>query len=343
MKHLFLILSFISFCFFSCKNSTTPENANPLPSGKYTKGVFVVNEGNFGWGYGELSFLHEDGRVENEIFRNANAGKILGNVAQSFAIWQNLGYIVVNNSKKIEVVEPETMKNVATISGFTSPRYFCGINAQKAYITDLYANCIWILNLQENKISGKIETKGWTEAILNLGNEIWVTDMTNGKILVIDTKTDGIIQEISLFSEPNSLVMDKDKNIWVLCGGKLNEKKAKIFRISPKNYMVEKTYEMPFRASQLKINKSADKLFFLAGGLWKMDINTEKIPDLPIIRANNSLFYGYTLLQNEDILIADAIDYVQAGNIICFDGKNYFVKKISKVGVIPSFFYEIAQ
>ena len=90
----------------SCENESQDpiDDTNPISVSKnFKNGFFVVNEGNFSWGKATLSFIHQDGKVENNIYEKVN-NKVLGNVGQSMSIFNDKGYIVVNNSQKVEVV-----------------------------------------------------------------------------------------------------------------------------------------------------------------------------------------------------------------------------------------------
>ena len=51
-------------------------------------------------------------------------GTPLGDVVQSITQFNNNAYVVVNNSNKIEVIDITNFSSIATITGFTSPRYF---------------------------------------------------------------------------------------------------------------------------------------------------------------------------------------------------------------------------
>ena len=91
---IFLITIIIASC--------TKDNPRPLipVSEKYDDGIFVTCEGNFNSANGSLSFISDDGVVENNIFNNVN-GFPLGDVVQSITIIDTTAYIVVNNSGKV--------------------------------------------------------------------------------------------------------------------------------------------------------------------------------------------------------------------------------------------------
>ncbi len=345
MKILSWTWLFISLiiAFISCRESEQPVGKTETVSGEYRKGCFVVNEGNFGWGFGEISFIGEDGKTENNIFGANNQGKVLGNVAQSMTIFEEKAYIVVNNSQKIEVLAPKTMKSLGTISGFISPRYFCALNSEKAFVTDLYANGVWVVNPKKMLIEKKIPFDGWSEGILADGKNLLVCNMKNGSLVVFDAFSEEKLKEISLHKEAQSLVKVKSGDIWVLCAGGLSEQNAEIFVIDSKEFFVKKSFKIQKRASNLQTDASGENVYFLSQGLYKMNINAAAIPEKPVILQENALFYGFIVKKDGDILLSDARDYVQRGKVTLFDQKTFLPKNTYEAGIIPGFFCEIAQ
>ena len=110
------------------------------------KGLFITNEGNFQYGNATLSFYNPATKeIENEIFYRANAMK-LGDVAQSMVIRDGIGWIVVNNSHVVFAIDIHTFKEVGRITNFTSPRYIHFISDEKAYVTQIWDNRIFIVN-----------------------------------------------------------------------------------------------------------------------------------------------------------------------------------------------------
>ena len=106
------------------------DTNSPETNGIYNDGYFVTNEGNFNSGNGSISFVSNDGTVENNVFVTTNSFP-LGDVVQSMSIIDENAYIVVNNSSKIEVASIDSMISVGTIENISSPRYIIEVSNTK--------------------------------------------------------------------------------------------------------------------------------------------------------------------------------------------------------------------
>ena len=178
------------------------------------KGLFITNEGNFMYGNASLSYYDpEKKHVENEVFARANAIK-LGDVAQSMVIRNGIGWIVVNNSGVIYAIDINTFKEVGRITGFTSPRYIHFLSDEKAYVTQIWDPRIYIVNPKTYQITGYVETDmdfetGSTEQMVQYDKYVFTNCWSyQNRILVIDTETDKVCDQITVGIQPTSLVMD---------------------------------------------------------------------------------------------------------------------------------------
>ena len=161
------------------------------------RGLFITNEGNFQYGNASLScYDPETKHVENEVFFRANGFK-LGDVAQSMTIRNGVGWIVVNNSHVIFAIDVDTFKEVGRITNFTSPRYIHFLSDEKAYVTQLWDNRIFIVNPERYEITGYIECPGMTmesgstEQMVQYGKYVYVNCWSyQNRILKIDSETD---------------------------------------------------------------------------------------------------------------------------------------------------------
>ncbi len=227
------------------------DDTDTVKATTYANGIFVVNEGNFNWGNASVTFVdNQNNTVIQDIFTKSNS-RSLGDVAESMTIARNLGYLLINNSNRIEVVSLKDFKSVKTITGLHSPRYLQVVDSNKAYATNLQ-NYISIIDLQTNTVSGTIKTTSWTENLIKYNQYMLVTSIGSfnepsskrvAQILVIDTKTDAIVDSIQSGKEPIGIVIDKKEKVWVLCsGGYDNFEAPSLIRINPELRIVEKVF-----------------------------------------------------------------------------------------------------
>jgi DNA-binding beta-propeller fold protein YncE len=313
--------------------------------GDFSKGVFIINEGNYMYGNSTLSFYDPvKKQITNNLFYDLN-GLPLGDVGQSMSLSGNKGYIVINNSGKIYIIDISTGKYTGKITGLSSPRYIQFINNNKAYITDLYAGKISVFDPETNKITGSISTKDHlsTEQMVQIGDQIFVTCWSfDNTILVIDSKRDTITAEYKTGKQPGSIVVDKENKLWVMCDGGWGKNgigTALLQKINPVSGTIELSLNLPpdVNAKRLAINGTRDTLFFIDKGIWKMAVNADKLPASPFI-PNKQLFYGLAVNPvNSEVYFSDAIDYSQKGIVYRYSSSGAPIDSF-KTGITPGAF-----
>ena len=75
------------------------------------------------------------GSIDKESFFSVN-GVTPGDVVQSFEIADTLGFIVVNNSQKVIVVNMKDFTVVKTLSGFSYPRSVVRADENTVYVSN---------------------------------------------------------------------------------------------------------------------------------------------------------------------------------------------------------------
>ncbi len=314
-----------------------------VPSGA----MFIVNEGNFMYGNATLSSYDTLKKaVQNDLFYKVN-GLPLGDVAESMTIWKSKGYVVVNNSGKIYIVNVANGKYTGKITGLTSPRFIHFINDQKAYVTDLYAGKISIVDPTTNLATGSIlcPSHPSTEEMVQFGNLLFVTCWSGDKtVLVIDTEKDEIIAEITTGLQPCGVVLDRYNKIWVLSQslpGNSSSNIAMLQKIDPSSKTIEKSYEFPSTAKPVKlaIDGPGENLFYLLGNdVYKMSVLADRLPDKPFLALQSKLLYSLGIdPYNGNIYVGDALDYQQAGIISRFSPSGKLLDTF-KTGIIPGRF-----
>lgn len=310
-------------------------------------GLFIVNEGNFMYGNATISYYDTLKReVQNDLFYRVN-GLPLGDVAESMNVWKSSGYIVVNNSGKIYVLDTKTGRYTGKIAGLMSPRFMHFVNNEKAYITDLYAGKITIVNPINCQITGVIlcPKHPSTEEMVQYGNLLFVTCWSGDKtVLVIDISKDQIISEITTGSQPCGIVLDRYNKIWVLSQsvpGENSKSNAQLQRIDPIAFAIDKSliFNLSDKPVKLIIDKKGENLFYILGNdVIKMAVTAEQIPDKPFISINARIAYSLGIDPvNSNIYVSDALDYQQPGIIFRYSESGKLIHTF-KAGIIPGRF-----
>ncbi|MBL0343362.1 MAG: hypothetical protein IPP71_22375 [Bacteroidetes bacterium] len=213
-----IILASFTILLSSCKEDK--DDKSPVPN--ITNGVFIVNEGSFGSGNSSVSYLSlANGVITNNLFENVN-GFPLGDIAQSMMLHNNKGFIIVNNSQKVEVVNSNDFTSQHTIGGLQGPRYMVG-KGNKGYISDWFSNSIAVVELNSNTISKNISTGNGPEQMAIVENVLFVTNVggfgNDSTVSVINLLTVANVGTIQVGINPNSIQLDANGKLWVLCGG----------------------------------------------------------------------------------------------------------------------------
>lgn len=333
-----------SACTVSCMDF------GPAPEERFDctgRGVFIINEGNFNYGNASLSYYDPETRkVENGIFARSN-GIPLGDVAQSMTIHDGRGYVVVNKSGVIFVIDLATFRIVGTIDGLTSPRYICFSDEHHAYVTDLYDTRITKFDPSTLEITGHIETgHASTERIVACGRFLFVACWSyDDKIIVIDTGDDTVCDTISVGIQPSSLVLDRNGKIWVLTdggyeGSPYGYTAPALYRIDAASRRLEKefTFTLGDSATDLQTDAAGGTLYFIRNDVWRMSVDADRLPDEPFIPSNGAVYYGLGIdPATSEIYLSDAADYMQSGVIARYSPTGELLDTF-RAGIIPNSF-----
>lgn len=355
MRQFFLFL-LVLVIFSSCMKDDELWDFDRLLVDK-PQGVFVLNEGNFTYGNASLSFYDmESGEVLNDIFYNTNALP-LGDVAHSMSIRDSLAYVVMNNSGRIYVMNISTFQYVGKITGLTSPRYLHFVSDTKAYVSDLYARSIAIVNPQTLELTGSIDVTNpdggfhqhSTEQMLQYGKYVYTNCWSfDNQVLVIDSEIDEVVDSIEVVKQPNSMVMDRFHNLWVLSdggfeGSPYGYEQPGLMKIVPGSKKAELVYsfEKGSQPTELHINGGGDTLWFLNRHVWRMPVEAflpEVFVESPYASGFNGGYYGLDLdPSNSELYISDAIDYVQRGRAYRYSPDGVPLDTI-RTGISPAAF-----
>jgi len=238
-------------------------------------------------------------------------------------------------------VERTTLKSVKTIRELDSPRNFLVINQNKAYVTSLWSKKITVIDLNNYTVKGYIDIRRSSEAIALVQNKVYVSCWSSGdEIMVIDPVNDRVTDSIKVGNEPESMAVDKNQRLWILCtGGYTGLNYAKLICINTLTDVTEKVFQFPMKTlspSSLCINGTGDTLYYIERGIRRMSISDTELPSAYFVPAAGRLFYKLAPDRHTKGLFAtNAVDYQQNGYLLRINSKGE-VTDSARAGIIPA-------
>lgn len=350
--------------------SSDPGKKDPEEIVTSGDGVFILNEGNMNAGNASLSFYNPKTKeVQNGVFQRVNDRK-LGDVGQSMTLYDKTVFIAVENSGIVWGIDTDNFKVKGQLeakgTNITNPRYVHVVNAEKAYVSDLYSPYINIFNPKDLKYKGSISLEGAnlnemgfgyysTEEMVQYGDYVFVVCWSySNKILVIDTRTDKLAGEIVLSSwQPKSMRLDKNGKLWVITDGgysfgstSFSDNVPHLYRIDAATRKIEldQALDTDNASVQIEMNGAKDKLYIINNDIYCMAVTDAHLPVRPFIEARtngkgekNKLYGVGVDPKNGDVYVADAVDYQQSGMIYRYDEKGVLIDAF-RVGINPNHF-----
>ncbi|MDU1904205.1 MAG: BACON domain-containing carbohydrate-binding protein [Dysgonomonas sp.] len=218
--------------------------------------MIVVNEGQFTKGTAAISAIKYTGAVEWDVFRSVN-NMPLGDVAQSMTYIDGKYFVVLNNSKQIKVIEPETFKLLGTVDYVqaASPRFMVAINDKEAVVSDLNTQ-LTVINYKDYSVVKHIslskaetgQSLNQIEKITRVGNKIFCAALGNGAIWVWDVNNISAtsFRRIAVrgITKTAKMVTDKNGKLWVMGSYGVYEY-PKLFCIDPDTEEIISEFQVP--------------------------------------------------------------------------------------------------
>jgi sugar lactone lactonase YvrE len=322
------------------------------------EGLFVINEGNFMYNNASLTYYDLDTKeVMQNVFFNTN-GMSLGDVAQSMTIRDSLAYIVLNNSGKIVIMNANNFRLIGKITGLDSPRQIHFLSDEKAYVSDLYAQSIHIVNPKSMEKIGSIDISNPqsnfyqhpSEQFVQIDSLVFTNAWSfDNQILVINSKTDELIDSIQVGKQPNSICLDNLNRLWVLSDGGFDgnpygNEAASLTCINTSNLEIIKQIELAkdYNPTNLCINATGDSLFFINHDVYSFAVHQSEQPEIriesPYEDGQIGGFYSLGIdKKRQELYVGNAKDNVQAGTVYRYSGNGNLIDEFD-TGIIPGSF-----
>lgn len=348
-----VVVALISSIFFvSC---TDDNDDNDIPLGSYDNGALILNQGGFNKGNASVSYLSDDFVTQqNNIFSLVNPTITLGDTGQDIGLYQDLAFIVLNVSNKIEVVNRYTMAHVATIAtGLDNPRYIAFSNG-KGFVTNwgdggsTSDDYVAVLNLTTYAVATKIAVAEGPERIIENNNKLYVAHIGGygyGKtISVINAANNTLSTTVNVGDVPNSLEINNG-SLYVICGGNPSysgsETAGSLVKVNLSNNTVSSTINFPAKTHPSNLDIVDSTVFYTVGSaIYKSTVSATTLPTTSLFSTTAQGVYGvYSFaVKNDKFYVGDAGDYSSNGKVYIYSSTGTLEKDYT-VGVIPAGFY----
>jgi len=329
MNKLILITALLLIFIIGCSKTNDPL----IPPTVNSSGVYVVNEGLFAQNNATLSYKNlEDGTVTNNAYSSANNGNPLGDNANSMTISGSKGYIAVDNSNKVEIINLDNFKSLGFIDlgSNGSPREIYVKDENTAYVTNLNLDQVAKLNLQTKTVTTRINVGSKPEGIRESNGKLFVANSGFGfdnTISVIDMASDMVVITLQVGLNPRIVLNGLDNFIYVVCTGSYSDTSifSGIYKIDPATNTVVDSILVKKNPGEACFIDATTMLVVNSDGAVKVDLTTKSVSATPLILGTtvNSFFgvihsISFDLFRSV-IYCGNPKDFTQKGEVVTFD------------------------
>lgn len=347
MKLFRVITGYCVFCgvmLYGCiQDPAGVQPVVPLPS---VKGVYIVNEGNFGRGNSTLAYYDLALRqVYQDVFFAVN-GRTLGDVGNGIYLRGNRGYIVVNNSNKIEIIDIVTNTSIGTINvgAGRSPRQLAFINDSLALVSCLYDASVLVVNLFSRQIRQRIPVGPNPEGIGIASGKVFVANSGLGlgrTLSIVDLTSLTVTQTMTVGDNPIGVSVTQDEMVYVVCAGFYGDMSdpnddtpARIAVIDSRTNILVTSILIGSHAYGMAMN--AEGLGYVPATDSVIAVDTRTHATLGTFARGQ--FYEIGVDESTgDVYLSDAKNYVQPGTVFVYSSSGQLRTRFD-VGINPGAF-----
>lgn len=324
-KIKFLIAAIIASTFTLSSCNSDDDGIENNSENIYKDGVFVLSEGAMYSSNSEVAF-YKNGLITQNIFNTSNNGKLLGSIGQSMIIEDDLAYIVLNASNKIEVVNANSFISKATItSGLSNPRYLTS-DDNYLYVSNWgdasvpTDDFISVYKLSDLSYVKKIDVIEGPEKIIIENGKLIIAHAggwNNGNsVTIYNTKTDKSVQ-LKVGDVPSDIV-EENNQVYVLCSGITwggNLSSGKLVTIDLATEKITKSIDFKNGENPKFLVEENNQLYYtIYNKVYKVSMSATTLPQSPLFTTDTQYTYGLNV-KNNAIYISDAKDFASNGEV----------------------------
>ncbi|MCX8056444.1 MAG: hypothetical protein N3F03_02395 [Ignavibacteria bacterium] len=345
-KILFTLL-IASFIFYSCSKENSTEPTNPV-----TKGVFVINEGLYMQNNSEITFYDPSTEQTITNFYSQKNQRIIGDNANSMYIFENKGYVAVDGSNKIEVIDLQTGQSLGIINlgQNGSPREIFILNSSRGFVTSFNKHSVIEFNPSTLSIVREIPVGKYPEGIAYANFKLFVanSDLGNGNsISVIDLNSNSVIRTIQVGRNPRFVSLSNDGRILIGCSGDFFSATSLggYYFVDPNTLTKTDSIILSHHPQDFALTKDNLLYYINDKGIGRINLNNKNTDTVFISGMTINDMYGiaYSIAYdeiNQRLYVGNPKNFVQNGEVKIFDKNGNYLKKFeTKINPGAIYFY----
>jgi YVTN family beta-propeller protein len=335
LKNLSFFALIAGVCTFQACKDDDSEDGNIVPQPNVSEQVVFFNEGGFQKGNASVSvFNRQTEAVTHDVFMTTNQQPV-GDVLLSQTDIDDQYWLVVNNSGKIWITETAKLEIQGEVTGLTSPRYAVAINDDKVYVSDLFSGSVSIVDRSTLQVTGTIALPGWTEQMLVVGSDVWITNKNRDQVYIVDGTTD-VVEDSIRVRKNGGTIFQKGSRVFVHCEAEWDgSTKACLYAVDPNSATVQDSLEFELGEAVVKVvpDPASNNIFYALNGVHKIASEQLSKSTTPLVNLDGIGVYGLGVdPDNGDIYVSDALDFTNRSDVHIFD-QNGVKKTTVKAGV----------
>ncbi len=260
-----------------------------------------------------------NGILENDVYQKNNSKSLQGKVT-AIKEWGNLLFLIMSEDYIVEIINKNNFTNVATIDFSktqSKPTDISFVNSTDAYISFSNDSVIVLYDLYNFKIARQINVDNISVDLVAAEQFVYVTNQNNDRISIIDSRTDEIINFVSV--KPVPAIVDYSETfgkvaVVSLGNGKIDEeqKTGAYLTILDVNSQ-SKTSEILISSNSLDASEILPENMIIAGTycfistsdyIFRFDIKNEP-EQIQLLSKKKIKSMKYFSLRNKVIVLED--------------------------------------
>ncbi len=332
MKNYIAFILLLSFGLASCESTTDGGDIKTTSKGDR---IFILNQGNFNSSNSSLDVLNN---TTDTLTRDLV--KPLGDVGNDLQYINGKLYTVLDNSAKIEVINPDSPSVHHSISFPTgsAPWKILAISATEALVSENYTGVMAVVNLTTDAITKTISIGAGQNSLVMIGGNVFATTGSN-ELVKIDPVLKTVTSQKYIGEKPQQIIVDTTLGMLVIqtSGNYFPKTAGKILFVNPSTMAIVDSIVLDTVTYVNQIVPAGNKVYMLLS-------NSIKVIDLATHTISTDLLFtkpyygGYFDASKNLLFLGTAVDFTHNDVVDIFDLSTHSLKKTIHCGIAPAFF-----